>query len=250
MLTGKHSPDVIPTGLSGPPMNSGAIASTTLPAPLFSPTVKGPSLIIHTLREHFACPPHFDVALDFGCGVGRLLFPLARRSRIAVGVDVSLSMLEECRKNAAEFGIRNIDLRPSDDTLSQVREFAGQVTFLNSLLVFQHIPPGRGLRIFGALLDLLSPSCCGVIQLVTGPPPPEHPPQERCNPPAPEEPPQPCSASAPDAPEPVMEMNPYDLNAVVSILHAKGIRHIFFRLDNHDGLVGVSMYFHRHRVDV
>lgn len=178
---------------------------------------------IDMLGQHFDCPRHFETTLDFGCGVGRLLFPLARRSGIAVGVDVSPSMLEECRKNAAGFEIRNIALRQGDDALSQVQEYAGKVNLLTSLLVFQHIPPARGLRIFGALLDLLSPASFGLIQLLTGPPP----------------------AAASHALEPVMEMNPYDLNAVLSILHAKGIHDIFCQLANHDRLIGVTLSFRR-----
>src|ERR1044071_7238075 len=35
-------------------------------------------------------------SLDFGCGVGRLLAPIARRSQTAVGVDVAPRMLELC----------------------------------------------------------------------------------------------------------------------------------------------------------
>ena len=180
---------------------------------------------LHTLGEHFGCPQQSDVALDFGCGVGRLLFPLARRSRIAIGVDVSLSMLEECLKNAAEFGIQNVTLRQSDDALSQVQDYTEKVDFLTSLLVLQHIPPSRGARIFAGLLALLSPSCFGLIQLVTGPPP----------------------SDPSNDPEPIMEMNPYDLNAVVSIMQAKGIQDIFCRLTDHNSLVGVTLYFHRHR---
>src|ERR1700761_1670726 len=38
-------------------------------------------------------------ALDFGCGVGRLLLPLARRFSHAAGLDISDSMLGETRRN-------------------------------------------------------------------------------------------------------------------------------------------------------
>ena len=182
--------------------------------------------VIHTLQKHFNCPHHFDVALDFGCGVGRLLFPLARRSRIAIGVDVAPSMLEECGKNAAKFGIGNVILRRSDDTLSHVQEYGGKVNLVSSLLVLQHIPPRRGLGIFSGLLDLLSPTCFGAIQLVAGSSLPE----------------------STNDPGPVMEMNPYDLNVVVSMLHAKGIQDIYCRIANHDGLTGVIIYFHRKQI--
>src|ERR1700678_3977041 len=49
--------------------------------------------------------PGFQPArvLDYGCGVGRLVVPLARRSEKAVGVDVSPGMLAEARENCRRF---------------------------------------------------------------------------------------------------------------------------------------------------
>src|SRR5689334_24129630 len=85
------------------------------------------------LRDHFGAPEQLDVSLDFGCGVGRLLFPLACRSNLAIGVDVSLTMLDECRKNAALCGIRNVELRQADDTLSRLGEYSGKVSLISSL---------------------------------------------------------------------------------------------------------------------
>ena len=188
----------------------------------------GEGTIAHSLgvlSKHFDCPDRFDIALDFGCGVGRLLMPLARRSRIAVGVDVASAMLAECEKNALGFGIRNIALVRSDDRLSYVQKYAGQVTFLASLLVFQHIPPSRGLVILNGLLDVLSPACFGCIQLVTGTTRP--------------------ARLAENHPGPIMLMHPYDLNTVVSVMHSKGIKDIFCSLSDHDGFVGVILYFRR-----
>ena len=118
------------------------------------------------LREHFRCPEPFAVALDFGCGVGRLLIPLARRSRVAVGVDASAAMVDECRQNAARFGISNTACPP------ERRDFAGQVGFVCSFLVRQHIPPARGMGIIGRLRDLLCPGGLGALHVAAGPPRP------------------------------------------------------------------------------
>ena len=90
--------------------------------------------------------------LDFGCGVGRLLVPLAERFDQIVGVDVSPSMLAEAQKNVARFDGRVI-LAQSDDELTQVQ---GTFDLIHSVIVFQHIPRGRGMNIVARLLSRLN----------------------------------------------------------------------------------------------
>ena len=99
-------------------------------------------------------------ALDFGCGVGRITVPLARRCHFVVGVDVSSSMLDEARKNADAFGLSNIDLVISDDTLSCV---TGVYDLVHSFIVFQHIPPSRAELILSRLIEKLSDGGIGIV---------------------------------------------------------------------------------------
>jgi SAM-dependent methyltransferase len=101
-------------------------------------------------------------SLDFGCGVGRLLAPMARVSGEAVGVDVAPEMLNICRSNLARLGVGNVSLVLSDDDLSTVE---GKFNFINSYIVLQHIPPARGYRILSKLLSKLEVGGCGSIQL-------------------------------------------------------------------------------------
>jgi len=89
-------------------------------------------------------------SLDFGCGVGRLLLPIAQHSERAVGVDIAPEMLRLCRQNAKEYGIENIELIQSDDTLSGVTD---KFDFVNTYIVLQHIPPERGGQIFRRLQE-------------------------------------------------------------------------------------------------
>ncbi len=98
--------------------------------------------------------------LDFGCGVGRVAIPLARRSAEVVGVDVSESMLAEARKNCELQGVRNLALVRSDDRLSAL---SGEFDFIHSFVVFQHIPRKRGEAIVDALLDRLAVGGVGVL---------------------------------------------------------------------------------------
>jgi 2-polyprenyl-3-methyl-5-hydroxy-6-metoxy-1,4-benzoquinol methylase len=92
-------------------------------------------------------------ALDFGCGVGRLVIPLAREFGHVTAVDVSLGMLEAAKQNCSERSIRNVDFVQSDDRLSQV---ARDFDFIHSYLVFQHIPVPRGEEIVTQLLQRLN----------------------------------------------------------------------------------------------
>ena len=99
---------------------------------------------IHQILDH--CRRHIDPefnpkrALDFGCGVGRLLIPVAQVTEHATGLDVSVSMLEEARKNCEERSLNNVTLLKSDDELSLLK---GDFDFVYSHIVLQHIPVDR-----------------------------------------------------------------------------------------------------------
>ena len=116
------------------------------------------ALIRKHLRKDFS-PAR---GLDVGCGVGRLLIPLAKRVREAVGVDIAPAMLDLCLKHAAEAGVDNVTVYPSDDTLSQIR---GKFDLVNSYIVLQHIPPQRGYRLIQAMLDAVAVGAIGSIQV-------------------------------------------------------------------------------------
>ena len=118
--------------------------------------------LIGLIRAHIV--PNFSVkrSLDFGCGVGRLLVPMAHISETAVGVDIAPAMLDICRSNLERLKIENCSLALSDDTLSKVD---GMFDFINTYIVLQHIPPQRGYKLLGSLLSRLQIGGCASIQI-------------------------------------------------------------------------------------
>lgn len=100
-------------------------------------------------------------ALDFGCGVGRLTIPLARRMTRAVGCDVAQEMLEEAETNARSAKLTNVRFV---DRLTRLGE--QRFDLVCSLIVFQHIPPRVGLEILTQLLRFLAPGGVAAIHFV------------------------------------------------------------------------------------
>lgn len=99
-------------------------------------------------------------SLDFGCGVGRLVGALARRSGSVVGVDVADSMLREARRHLDAAGVTNAQLVKGDDALSSVE---GPFDLVHSFIVFQHIPVARGEKLFRELLARMKEGSVGAL---------------------------------------------------------------------------------------
>ena len=109
---------------------------------------------------------HLDVnfqpvrTLDFGCGVGRLTVPLSANSTSVVACDASVNMLLEAKRNCEARGISNVEFVRSDDYLSEIK---GPFDFINSFIVFQHIPRRKGERLVQALLERLQDNGIGAL---------------------------------------------------------------------------------------
>lgn len=100
------------------------------------------------LRAKLGAPAEIGSALDFGCGVGRLMLPLAKRAGRAVGVDASSSMRERCIAHLAEAGLSNAQV------LASLDEAQGPFDWVNTYIVLQHIEPARGYRYIEQLAAL------------------------------------------------------------------------------------------------
>jgi SAM-dependent methyltransferase len=121
--------------------------------------------LMREIKDHTLLHRELDTALDFGCGVGRILIPLSTRFGRVVGLDVSPGMLEEAAGNAERFGRGNIELVLSDDSLFRM---TSRFSLVHSYIVLQHIPKRRGQRIIYRLLDLVQPGGVAVLHMPYG----------------------------------------------------------------------------------
>jgi len=182
-----------------------------------------------------------DRALDFGCGVGRLVIPLAKRCREVVGVDVSPSMLVEAKKNCEAEGVSNVRFVKSDDSLSGL---TGAFDFIHSYIVLQHIPVARGEKIVARLAELLAPNGVAMIQvpytsgrssllsrLVYW---------ARMNAPGAKWLLNVARGRAAGAP--VMQMNTYPIASFLDSLYSAGCREAHIRFSDHNGARGALIF--------
>jgi SAM-dependent methyltransferase len=142
------------------PRFRGATISGDLQSEFFQSGVDHIAWLTRCVERYFGGFANARSALDFGCGVGRLVIPLARGFDDVVGVDVSPAMLKEAASNCTQQGVQNVKLVRSDDELSQL-----DVTFdfIHSVMTLQHIAPPRGEAIIRRLLSRLRPN--GIIAL-------------------------------------------------------------------------------------
>ena len=98
-------------------------------------------------------------ALDFGCGVGRLVANMAPHADFVTGVDVSTRMVEEAKQNLSLMEVQNTQIYLGNDLEGCEKLF----DWINSYIVFQHIPQERGYSILRQMLDKLLPG--GVLSL-------------------------------------------------------------------------------------
>jgi len=172
--------------------------------------------------------------LDFGCGVGRVTLPLARRAESVVAVDVADSMLLVARELLDRNGVANVQVVKNDETLSAIE---GPFDLVHSVIVLQHIPPPLGLRVTKRLIALAGES--GVVALHVL----YHNPFRR---------PLPLRIAhrliAPfrrrDRP-PEIQMNPYPLNRLFKMIHDAGVRRIHAELTNHADHLGAMLFFRK-----
>jgi SAM-dependent methyltransferase len=85
--------------------------------------------------------PHlngFDRAIEIGCGVGRLILPMAEHFADVIGVDIAPSMIGKLKEYGRAAGVPNVRGFLADEAWSE----QGEADLVYSLIVFQHIASG------------------------------------------------------------------------------------------------------------
>jgi SAM-dependent methyltransferase len=94
-----------------------------------------------------------ELAIDFGCGIGRLTVPLARRFERVIGVDISTTMIGLAQAQCTAQGIDNVEFCTAVEGLHELA--GGGVDLVMSALTLQYIEETNGRQILGTLVDLL-----------------------------------------------------------------------------------------------
>jgi SAM-dependent methyltransferase len=205
------------------------------------------SYVLKVSRDHLDHDFSPKSALDFGCGPGRIVIPLAGIAEHVVGLDVSDSMLKEAHKNCEEYSVKNVTLLRSDDNLSALDGLF--FDFIHSVIVFQHIPVERGRHIFVNLLNHLAEGGIGAIQFIYskseydksyGVPPVMNLKQRFIR--------QVLLVGSRinlKKLEPEMQMNPYNTNELMFLMQKAGIRDFHVEFTDHGGYLGIILYFQK-----
>jgi len=200
--------------------------------------------VLADVKEHLDKDFVPERALDFGCGVGRLLIPLSKLCEEVVGIDVSDSMLAKADKELKRRDIHNCQLVKSDDELSLLNR---KFNLIHSYIVFQHIPVKRGEKIIAKLLDSLEEGGVGILHFIYHD---QNSPLAQIS--------KFIKTSIPfsyklkrilkgenlSAPPPV-EMNCYDLRKLYLLLQNKGFNKIYSRLDRSDKYGEIVFFFQK-----
>lgn len=190
--------------------------------------------------------PH--TALDFGCGTGRLIIPLARQCRHVIGIDVSSAMLDEARTNCEIRGITNVTFYHA---LQEVEPPHACVDLVHTFIVLQHIPVKRGLTLFAELIDRIADNGVGMLHITYAYDAPRfrklvnH---LRCRVPLVHN----LINVVRGRPwsRPLMQMNSYPLDQVLRLLYDRQCHNIVVRFTNHDGHHGVILLFQKRQREV
>ncbi|HTV45875.1 MAG TPA: methyltransferase domain-containing protein [Stellaceae bacterium] len=108
-------------------------------------------------------PAADGVALELGCGVGRVTPHLAQYFREVIACDISLPHLDIARTHLTHLGVNNVRL-VRVDSIERLQE-QGPLDFFYSVIVLQHNPPPIIARLLEVAFANLKPGGIAYFQL-------------------------------------------------------------------------------------
>ena len=107
--------------------------------------------------------PHFSPmsVLEYGCGVGRLAIPFARRPGAVTAVDRSPKMLEVGRREAQRYGVGHVEFLTPSELFASARKF----DLISCFHVLQRLSRVDGLALLNQLLDRIASGGIGVFHV-------------------------------------------------------------------------------------
>ena len=142
------------------------IGRSTGPAAIEQFFESGREAAAAVMRDVADLLPGHELALEFGCGVGRLLIPMARHFERLIGVDIAPTMIEKLNGNCRRFDVQNVTGVLADEPW----ERSCGADLIYSWLVFQHIEDMATIEdALGRLAAALQPRGVAVLQFDTRP---------------------------------------------------------------------------------
>ena len=117
------------------------------------------------LRRHGFYHPESKTCVEYGCGLGRVTFALAKMFKKVHGYDISTAHLTLAERNTSDTGIYNIDFHLCSADVS--RQNLEDCDFFYSRIVFQHNPPPVMRELIVASLKSLRPGGVAIFQVPT-----------------------------------------------------------------------------------
>lgn len=123
----------------------------------------GEDHVTELLAQLAALAPTFQPqsVLEYGCGIGRLAIPFARRGHRVTAVDRSPAMLAHARAAIESSGGGNVELLTTDQFEPSTQTF----DLVNCFLVLQRMPPAAGFALLRRLAGRVREGGWGVFHL-------------------------------------------------------------------------------------
>lgn len=110
-------------------------------------------------------PTRCDLAMDFGCGLGRISRALCEHFPSVDGVDISATMVQR----ATELHASRSGLRFHLNVAADLSAFeTGAYDLVHSVITLQHMPPSMALAYMAEFIRLLAPGGVAAFQMPAG----------------------------------------------------------------------------------